>query len=282
MSRTFIRCEKSSEQTYPPSSVIHNQTLFGEKKSMKTQCIFRILLVGFLLMSSSLTRADTLKLATGEWTPYSSETLEGYGFITEIVSKVLKDMEITPEYEFHPWDRCYSLVKRGKVWAAFPYSYTEKRAAEVLFSETIGESTTKFFYYDRQQSIPYEGLEDLRPYKIAGVKGYFYEQAFQDAGLEVSYTSDEISALKRLSAGRVDLMPLNELVGWALIRKLFPADIKKFGVLEKAYDTSELKLIVSKEYAGGEELLQQFNDRLQQVKQTDAYRAILIKYGLQP
>jgi polar amino acid transport system substrate-binding protein len=152
----------------------------------------------------------------------------------------------------------------------------------VLFSETIGESTTKFFYYNKKQPFSYESLEDLRPYKLAGVKGYFYEQDFQDNGLDVSYTSDELSALRRLIAGRVDLMPLNELVGWALIRKHFPDKAEKFGDLEKAYDTSELKLIVSKEYAGGTELLQQFNETLQQVKQTEAYRAIFTKYGLQP
>ena len=233
------------------------------------------------MVNSAYVRAEKLTLATGEWTPYSSETLEGYGFITEIVTEVMVEMGLTPKYEFHSWTRCYSLVKRGRVWAAFPYSYTAERAQDVLFSDTIGESTTKFFYYNKEQPYPYERLEDLRPYKLAGVKGYFYEQDFQENGLDVSYTSDELSALKRLAAGRVDLMPMNELVGWALIQKHFPAEAEKFGTLEKAYDTNELKLIVSKEFPEGQELLQQFNEALQRVKQTDAYRAIFTKYGLQ-
>ncbi|MCP4396608.1 MAG: amino acid ABC transporter substrate-binding protein [bacterium] len=249
---------------------------------MKKMLLFRMMTVGLLLMSSTCVWADKVTLVTGEWTPYSSETLEGYGFIAEIITEVLADVDVTPEYEFHPWTRCYSLVKRGKVWAAFPYSYTEERAADVLFSETVWESTSKFFYYNKERPYPYENLEDLLPYKIAGVKGYFYEQSFQDSGLDVSYTSDELSALKRLAAGRVDLMPLNELVGWALIRKHFPDEVEKFGTLEKALRKSGLMLIVSKEYPGGEEFLQQFNEAFRRVKQTDAYKAILTKYGLQP
>ena len=249
---------------------------------MKKLLFCHMMILMIFLMSSTRVWAETLTLATGEWTPYSSETLEGYGFITEIITEVLTEMNMTPEYAFHPWTRCYSLVKRGKVWAAFPYSYTEERAEEVLFSETIGESTTKFFYYNKGQSYPYERLEDLRPYKLAGVKGYFYEQDFQHAGLDVSYTSDELSALKRLAAGRVDLMPMNELVGWALIQKHFPAEAKNFGTLEKAYDTNELKLIVSKDFPNASELLQRFNEALRHVTQSDAYRAIFTKYGLQP
>ncbi len=33
--------------------------------------------------------AESLPLATGEWSPYTSEALEGYGFITEIITEVL-------------------------------------------------------------------------------------------------------------------------------------------------------------------------------------------------
>jgi polar amino acid transport system substrate-binding protein len=231
-------------------------------------------------ITAPVTWAESLPLATGEWAPYSSEALEGYGFITEIVTEVFKEMSIEPRYAFQTWKRCYSLVVRGDVWAAFPYSYTEERAKEVLFSDTLGESTTRFFYYGQDTSYTYSTLDDLKPYKIACVKGYFYEEAFTQAGLNVSYTADEASALKRLAAGRVDLMPLNELVGWGLIKELFPGEVDQFGTLETPYDTSELKLIVSKIYPDAQNYLQRFNAALQQVKTGDAYQHILEKYGL--
>lgn len=240
---------------------------------------FAILLL-LIAITTPITWAESLPLVTGEWAPYTSEALDGYGFITEIVTEVFKEMSIEPVYTFQTWKRCYSLVVRGDVWAAFPYSYTEERAEEVLFSDTIGESTTKFFYYGQDTPYQYSTLDDLKPYKIAGVKGYFYEEAFTQAGLDVSYTADETSALKRLAAGRVDLMPLNELVGWGLIKELFPDEVNRFGTLETPYDTSELKLVVSKTYPDAQDYLQRFNATLQQVKTGDTYQQILKKYGL--
>lgn len=239
-----------------------------------------VILTVILALSPVSIQADTLPLATGEWLPYTSENLEGYGFITEIVTAVLREMQIEPQYTFETWKRCYSLVLRGDVWAAFPYSYTEERADEVLFSDVVGESTTKFFYYGSGQSYAYTTLEDLQPYRIAGVKGYFYEEAFSEAGLNVSYTADETSALKRLQAGRVDLMPLNELVGWALIREVFPDQADQFHTVDTPYDVSELMLVASPQYPGAQEYLEQFNQALQRVKQSETYRDILRKYGL--
>lgn len=234
-----------------------------------------------MLLCSTYSHAEKILLVTGEWAPYTSQEIEGYGFITEIISETLKDMGMTPEYEFRKWKRCYSLVKRNKVWAAFPYSYTEERAKEVFYSDTVGESTTKFFFYNKGEKVfKYEDLADLKAYKISGVKGYFYEEAFEKAGLNISYTSDETSALKRLAAGRVELMPMNELVGWALIKKVFPDDVSKFGTLEKPYSVAELKLIVSQKYPDSENLLKRFNESLKKVKTGERYRIILEKYGL--
>lgn len=255
------------------NSIVHNY----RKGEVKMRRIWIGCLI--ILLSSMNVYAETVKLATGEWTPYSSESMDGYGFITEIVSEVLRDMGVTPEYDFQKWKRCYALVKRGKVWAAFPYSFTEKRGKEVLFSDVIGESTTKFFYY-KKTPVKYHTLADLKPYKIGGVKGYFYDEAFKKAGLNVSYTSDEISALKKLKAGRVDLMPLNELVGRATIKKNFPDEEKHFKTLEKPYGKDNLMLIVSEAYPNSAELLKRFNESLVRVKKSKAYKIILFKHGL--
>jgi len=239
-----------------------------------------VVVVLMLLVASANVQAENILLATGEWVPYTSQKMEGHGFISEIISEVIREMKLTPRYEFYKWDRCYSLVIRGKVWAAFPYSHTEERAKEVLFSNSVGESTTKFFCFGKGKDFPYDKLTDLKPYKIGGVKGYFYEEAFKKAGLNVSYTSDETSALRRLAAGRVELIPMNELVGWELIKKVFPDKIGQFRTLDRAYDRDELKLIVSKKYPDSEKLLESFNNALKAVKGTARHKAILKKYGL--
>jgi len=253
--------------------------LGGKDKFMKKISVYFLLV---LLLILPAVQAKELKLVTGEWAPFTSENIEGYGFITEIVSLVLKNMDINPQYEFHKWNRCYSMVKRGEVQAAFPYSYTEERAKEVLFSDVVGTSHTMFFQHKSQLSpeIKYNTLEYLKPYIVGGVKGYFYEEAFKKAGLNVSYTSDETSALKKLEAGRIDLLPLNELVGWELIKKHYPGRSNEFKTLEKSYNTNDLMLIVPKKFPGSSNFLNNFNESLRMIKIRNEYTKILIKYRL--
>lgn len=245
---------------------------------MKRSVFF--LFVWMILLISAHARADNITLVTGEWTPYTSQNLEGNGFITEIISEVFKEMGGRAEYKFYPWRRCYHLVKKGRVWGGFPYSYTEDRAKEVMFSDDVGESKTVFFYYKKKKEYAYETLDSLKPFKIGGIVGYFYEEAFKKAGLQVDYAPDELSAISKLAAGRMELLPLNELVGWYFIRKSFSDKMGDFGKLEKAYSTDQLKVIVSKEYPGSSELLEQFNKTLKIVKSGDRYEAILKKYGI--
>ena len=215
-------------------------------------------------------RAETIALATGEWIPYTSSGMEQFGEFTEQVTIVLAEMGMQPEYRFYPWPRCFDSVLKGRVWAAFPYSHTEERAKKVLFSTPLSCSKTVFFYYGKdsdKEPYRFDRLEDLRDYIVGGVAGYFYEELFQKAGLDVDYASDEISGLEKLKRGRVDLMPVNEKVGRHLIQTHFPDDIDRFHTLSRPMSLDSLHLIVSKSYPDAEKILLRFNATLQQCRE---------------
>lgn len=222
--------------------------------------------------------SQTLTLATGEWAPYVSRDLPKNGFITEIISEALRIMDVEPRYVFYPWRRCYEGVVSGKVWAAFPYSRTEEREKEVLYSDNISYSVTKFFTYGDADIDGYASLEALKPYRIGGIIGYFYESAFKRGGLTVDYAPGERSALEKLMLGRTDLLPLNELVGWYLIKASFPEKMDRFNTLEPPYSVDDLHLIVSKSYPDAEALLNRFNQALKTVKDNYIYEGILDRY----
>ncbi len=81
----------------------------------------------------------------------------------------------------------------------------------MLFSDTIAYSTSKFFFYSKNRprdSYHYETLEDLRAYKLGGIIGYFYEEIFSEAGLDVDYVTKEQQAIEKLKRGRIELLPL--------------------------------------------------------------------------
>lgn len=228
-------------------------------------------------------RADTLKISTGEWPPYVSEKMDKNGIIAEIISEVFKEMNMDVVYVFYPWKRAYAMVKTGKIWASFPYAANRNRLDEVLFSDLITYSTSKLFYYKKHtspQGIIFEKLSDLKAYRIGGVSGYYYEDIFKTADIEVDYVKREISALEKLRLGRTDLVPMNELVGWHMINAYFKEDAENFAVLPKIFDRHELHLIASKNYPDSKLLLMKFNKALESVKTKFLYKAILEKYGL--
>jgi len=238
------------------------------------------LLILFFASATNGVAVEPIVLATGEWTPYTSEKMDGNGFVTEIVTEVFKEMKTPMKLEFYPWRRCYEYVKKGKVWGAFPYSYTEERAGEVFFSNKVGESKTVFFYYKNNKSYKFETLEDLKFYRLGGIAGYFYEEAFRKAGLRPDYAANELSAYNKLMAGRSDLLPLNEMVGRHIIRQNFPDKSDSFGILEKPYSTNDLLVIASRHYPNSSGLLEKFNAALKKVKTGSAYQAILVKHGI--
>ncbi len=224
----------------------------------------------------------TIMLATGEYPPYASAEMAGYGMVTEIISATMKEMGSKPEYKFYPWKRCESSVKKGKVWATFPYGYTKERAKDFLFSDVLLETSTKFFYYKKhtKKKIEWKTLSDLKPYRIGGVLGYYYEADFKKAGLSVDYAPSEILSLKKAIRGRIALVPLDEAVGWSLIKKNFPDKSADFGVIDKAHDTSGNFLMVSKDYPDSKKLLQKFNTALKTIKQNGEMEVILKKYNM--
>lgn len=224
---------------------------------------------------------DTVVMTTGEWAPFSSESLDGLGFFTEIVTAVFDEMGMTPQYEFYPWQRAEQAVADGAAWAAFPYSYNEERALTFTFSDPVASSTTLLFYYKpHMESVEWEELEDLQPYRVGGVLGYFYESMLNEAGLTTDYASSEELAIKKLQAERVDLLPMNNLVAWNHIRALFPDQVQDFGTLEKPLSENALHLMILKDSPESLLLMEQFNAALQAIRDKGIYQEILTRYGI--
>jgi polar amino acid transport system substrate-binding protein len=218
-----------------------------------------------ILLFAVVSNADSLPIATGEWVPFTSQGMKHYGEFTQRVTIVFQEMGIEPEYHFYPWGRCFDSIIKGRTWAAFPYSYTEDRAKKVWFSGMLSCSKTLFFYYEKGDSTTkysVKKLEDLKSYKLGGVRGYYYEDFFEKAGLKVDYVNKEINAIEKLKLGRIGLMPMNELVGWNLIKTHFNGERHRFKTLPLPLSVDPLHLIISKEYPESKKILKQFNQAL--------------------
>ncbi|SLM30232.1 putative ABC-type amino acid transport/signal transduction systems, periplasmic component/domain [Desulfamplus magnetovallimortis] len=248
------------------------------KKSRLFQVVISII---FCLTFLNAVEAETLTVATGEWAPYTSEAVEGYGFCSEITTAVVKEMGMDVTYEFYPWKRCEHYITKGKAWAALPYYKNPDREEKYVFSDSIAPSRSVFFYYkDKLNGVDWKTIDDLKSYKFGGVLGYGNHETLQKNGFNVDFAADEIMNLKKLRAGRIDIFPMDELVARSLIKNNLPEEIGNFNTLSKPEAEYPLYLIVDKQNKKSVELVEQFNSALKRIKEKGIYSKILQKYNL--
>jgi len=181
--------------------------------------------------------AQEIVIMTDEWDPFVSAKLENNGFLAEIVVRACTAAKIRCSFEFAPWSRCEAKVKHGKALAAFPYTPNAERAEFARFSMPLLKARTVFFYnINKLKNFDFSDLKALKPYLIGVVRGYYYEPKFHKNRLEVDYSDNEDDAFKKLFLGRVDIMPLNEYVGWNTIKRLYPKEIDTFGASRNVLD----------------------------------------------
>ena len=244
----------------------------------------RLLFLVALFFGGWTLSAEKVILATGEWEPLTSENLPGYGCFTELVSAAFQEVGLSPEYRFFPWVRAEAELESGRVFGIFPYTTTAERKAKYDYSDTIMYSTYKFFYYlpagKIKPNLTWEKLSELKSYVLGGNPGYWYDKVFRDNGLQVDYVYTEEQNLSKLVAGRVDLVPQEEIVGWQLIRRLYPKDVDKFATVAQALQQSELSVMISRAYPKSASLRAQLNLGLKKIRQNGIYQKILAKYGI--
>lgn len=243
----------------------------------------RTLVVLVSLVLAALPAMAQELIVTGEWKPFVSAKMDGGGFTTEIIQHALLEsgIDVRIELEPMPWTRCEAMVKDGKALATFPYMKTEERQQHYTFSEPIAMSRNVFFYIkERNPDFAFDTVEGLKGMRIGGAKGYFYEPIFAKAGLKVDYATDAKSGFQKLYLGRVDIVPENELVGWAIIKELYPGEEHRFAASAKALTEEPLHLMFSKAYPKADDLRGKFNAGLASIKDKGIVDKIRAKYGL--
>ncbi len=241
------------------------------------------LLVGMAIHPVAIAASGKIPLATGDYPPYVVQEGPEPGVFVEILSAVFHEMHQEFTLVFVPWARAEALAKQGEVFATFPYRVTEERKHVFDFSSAVITDTGRFFGKRGGKvdpSFEWKKLSDLRPYVIGGVHGYWYESVFKNEGLTVVYSYSDENSFKSLSVGRVDLVPTSELVGWSLIQKLDAGQKAGYFALGTPLNQSDLCLMVSRNYAGSDQLLQSFNKALARIRAKGVYAAILNKYDL--
>jgi len=169
-----------------------------------------------LLLCTCAQAQPQLRLATLEYPPYSSQYLPAGGSIVALTRRAFAMQGHEVQIDFLPWARVRADLRSGNYQGAlalWPKEVQEERliASRPLFYSELG------LFVRTDQPLPFRDLRQLAGRKLGLVRGYGYPQHILDAGLVLEEAVDDISNLRKLQAGRFDLVLLERIVGEYLI-----------------------------------------------------------------
>jgi polar amino acid transport system substrate-binding protein len=238
-----------------------------------------ILLVPFLFVSVSpiSVASETIKITTGEYTPWTSESLKHGGFSTHVISEAFKLEGYDVNFTFYPWKRVYDAAKDGKRFHASSWWYSsEERSKDFHYSEPLLVDSIVFFYLKSNPIPDWTTLDDLKGYRIGATAGYTYTEEFWGAAkskrLDIQeVNSDELNFNKLLN-GRIDIFPTSDLVGQKLLKDKFSSDeASKVAFHSRPLLESTGHLLFSRQLINSEELVTVFNRGLKMLRESGRY-----------
>jgi len=215
-----------------------------------------------VFQSAAFSSDRVIKLATLNWAPYVEESLENYGFTSEIVSEVFKKAGYQVKIDFMPWVRVLTEVKAGEYDAMYPAYYSEERSRIYALSQPISKGLLVLCKRS-DEKIKYKTLLDLKPYKIGVVRGYVNTPEFDSAAyLNKKTVNNDKQNLLKLLSGRIDLAVIDKYTANQIIKTCIPHAAGKLNFLEPPLDNKSLYIGFSKAIKDYPMLLKDFNQAL--------------------
>lgn len=233
-----------------------------------------------LLMATGV-NAESFKITTDSYTPYTITEGKVTGAFSEIVDAALKQGGHDVSYQVAPWTRAMVMAQEGDVSATMPWFKTPEREANFLYSDPVMDATNKIFIKKNgpvAANLNWNTYADFKPYKFGGVIGYWYVLGFNKAGVTLELVPRDEQNVKKLEAGRIDAFIGDELVSWALIKKMYPGREGEFTTVEKVESTAPLYVLATKSMPGSANFISQLNDGLKKIRASGEYDKIIAKY----
>ncbi|MEP4891822.1 MAG: transporter substrate-binding domain-containing protein [Aliiglaciecola sp.] len=149
---------------------------------MVSLIIALLLLIAAIVYSSSqpATGPKVIHLSSGEWTPYSGETLPQNGIASVVVKSVFEQMGYRVDLQFMPWELAYTKAQSSQqdsqIRGTYPYIKTPERENQFYFSDPIIDVPNGIFFHLKHNpsAATIANPSDLQKYAVITLAGYEY------------------------------------------------------------------------------------------------------------
>ncbi len=237
---------------------------------------FNFILIWCLLgLSSQGVAEETIRIATGEWRPYISKSLEHYGVSTQIITEAFALEGIKVEIGFFPWIRGERLVQIGE-WDAMATLVSTPEREKVFYLSDVAYSSKRVFFHLKTYSFNWNTMDDLKDINIGATIGYQYGDMFENAEKEgrisVLRVPDNSLNFNLLLNDRINIFPFSLHAGYFLLSEQFSSDDSvKFTHHPKILQQADYHLMFPRGSKRSPRLLKLFNKGLNQLRKSGRY-----------
>lgn len=253
------------------------------KKLNQSLCYPKILLVvptlTLLLSVNSSAVAENITLGTGEFLPYTSESLKMGGPLSQVVTAAFKNADFQVELVFSPWNRAIKLAESKRVDATFPWSIKTDRQVKFLYSKPL------FVFEHRAFTLKNSDI-NLSMTALKGSINLCRPQGYTVHGLAKELISNGVAihflppdvenCFEMLKVGRVDIVVVDKLEGNKIVPKLF-SNLDNVKILDTVIHKYTNHLIISKKHPQATTLIEKFDKGLDQLMDSGEYQQILFE-----
>ena len=194
--------------------------------------------------------AETWKIASLDWQPFSGKDLPEGGAGIAVLRAALKAEGIDLEVEFYPWSRALEKGAQSDFVGIYP-SWPEE-VPEGFFGSAMFFQSPVGFVEPKGKPLVWSSLNDLSGKKIGIVQDYGNTVEFMklvDSGvIDAKVVVDDLTNIRKVAGGRIDaaFIDLNNL------EYFLKNDAKKLAgkvqVNEKIIDSKDLLLSINKNF----------------------------------
>ena len=230
-------------------------------------------------LSHSADGEETIRITTGHWPPYLDEDRPDGGFLARIIREAFATEDIKAEFTFFPWSRALALVKTRNFQASAVWSCTKERRRDFLYSAPI--LPYQYVFYHRQKmAFDWDSLSDLEGMAVGLTQDYSYGQtlsAAMNSGLvNADVTTSDLANFRKLLLGRIDLFPMDPVVGEAMIgEQLGPEARARLEFHPKALRSALYHLPFSRDDPEAGRLRRAFDRGLAKLRESGRYQDII-------
>jgi polar amino acid transport system substrate-binding protein len=239
-------------------------------------------LVGGLPGTATAARSvqKVLRLAIGEWPPYTGANLPSYGCDAQVVTEAFALVGIQVQFSFLPWARSMLLSKSGMVDGTLEWADTPEYRKDHFFSSQPLSQQQWVFFHRKETQLDWQQLEDLRHFRIGLTIGYVYSDVFNTVRAKspqlFSDAASDLLNFKKLLNRRIDLFAMEREVGKHLLKSNFsPEEQAAFVIHPKPIAIFSPHLLLSRHVAGNEQRMLLFEQGVQQLHSSGRYREIM-------